>query len=190
MRFSSLGWLLLLGWWSCGPAPQVPQQQVPLTALELHAQEGLVYHQGQPFTGLGTEQHSNGQLATRVTYQQGKKHGAYQQWFETGAPSYEGQYEQGKLHGTAKTWWNNGPLRSIARYEQGTPHGLQEQWYRTGERFKCIQLHQGQEQGLQRAWRRNGDLYCNYEVKDGKIYGLKRAALCYELESEQVVYRD
>jgi antitoxin component YwqK of YwqJK toxin-antitoxin module len=156
--------------------------------LLLNQQQGLVYYEGKPFTGVAVESAASGGVVAKIQYQEGKKHGVEQKWFADGSPSYYSEYHEGKKHGTTKTWWKNGHPRSVGRFADGIGEGIQEQWYQSGSLFKKRQLVNGKEQGLQQSWRENGKLYNNYEAKDGRIYGLKRGNLCYELEEEIVQY--
>ncbi|GJM34178.1 MAG: hypothetical protein DHS20C18_31790 [Saprospiraceae bacterium] len=162
----------------------------PGDLLELKPQEGLVYYQGRPFTGISVAYYPDGEKAETIEYLNGKKHGLYKKWFEHGALSFESHYSAGKQHGLTKSWWSNGNLRTASHYEEGVPHGIQKQWYKSGARFKQMQLVFGKEEGLQQSWRENGKIYNNYEAKNGRIFGLKRANLCYELEDENIQYKD
>jgi len=158
--------------------------------LELRPQEGLVYYQNEPFTGLSLDYYPDGTKSTTIEYLGGKRQGIYRKWFENGALSFEANYQSGKRDGTSKTWWSNGNLRTISNHKMGVPHGIQKQWYQSGAKFKHIELNHGIEEGLQQSWRENGKIYNNYEAKNGRIFGLKRANLCYELEEEIIQYKN
>ncbi|MCK0131408.1 toxin-antitoxin system YwqK family antitoxin [Flavobacteriaceae bacterium F08102] len=195
VAFSKRGYLLLL---VCSIACQPPTkkkeardtitilQKVAVADIEIRSQEGLVFYENQPFTGVVTEYYDNGQLAKETSYFQGKKEGSFRKWFDTGIKSYEATYLEGRLNGVAKSWWKNGKIRSEAQYEYGIANGIQRQWYQSGNLFKEMHMVDGHEEGLQKAWRENGKLYNNYEAKNGRIFGLKRANLCYELQNEIV----
>jgi hypothetical protein len=157
------------------------------TLVQLHPNQGLVFHDSLPFTGTAIEHYPNDQLATSITYTDGKKNGYYRKWFVDGTLSFEASYVAGKKHGETRSWWSNGNLRSAGQFDNGVANGFQQQWYPSGAKFKEIQLVNGREEGMQRSWRENGKLYNNYEARDGRIFGLKRANLCYALEDEQVI---
>jgi len=166
----------------------VPEKEILESALELRANEGLVYHHLQPFTGYSVAYYLNDTLAERIAYVTGKKQGLYQKWYPTGVLSYEANYLKGRKHGISKTWWKNGVLRSESKHVKGVTNGNQKQWYKSGQLFKSMNIVDGREEGIQQAWRENGKIYNNYEAKNGRIFGLKRANLCYELEEEVVQY--
>lgn len=158
--------------------------------LTLRPNEGLVYYQNRPFTGTGQVAYASGIPAETIDYAGGKKHGYHRKWFENGQLSFEAQQVHGKLHGTSQTWWKDGSIRSESNYQEGKIHGVQTQWYKSGALFKKRNIVNGREEGLQQAWRENGKIYNNYEAKNGRIFGLKRSTLCYELEDEDIQFRD
>lgn len=163
------------------------QERVNEELLKLNPNEGIVNYKGKPFSGVGIKAYPNGQVAEEITYQNGKRNGRLERWFENGDLSFEAFYENNRLNGKLRSWWINGHLRSESNYKKGVVHGLQKQWYSSGRPFKELNIVNGKEEGLQRAWRENGDLFVNYEAKNGRIFGLNRANLCYELEGENIV---
>jgi antitoxin component YwqK of YwqJK toxin-antitoxin module len=164
--------------------------EVDQDLVSVVSKTGLAMYNGEPFSGYTIEKYPNEQLKSRTAYERGKKHGLSQKWFENGVLSFETTLKNGKIHGSNKTWWKNGHIRSESHFEEGIPHGVQRQWYQSGALFKELHLAHGVEHGMQKSWRENGKIYNNYEAKDGRIFGLKRANLCYELEDENVQYRD
>ncbi len=178
---------------SCGELKEsgaivIPQKEMLASDLELRANEGLVYHLHQPFSGYSIKHYPNDTLAEKIAYIQGKKEGLYQKWYPTGVLSFESNYQKGRKHGVSRTWWKNGALRSESYHLMGVTNGNQKQWYKSGQLFKSMNIVDGKEEGIQQAWRENGKIYNNYEAKNGRIFGLKRANLCYELEEELVQY--
>lgn len=157
-------------------------------SLKLIPAEGIVYYQNKPFTGISLGRYPSGQEAVSLQYSNGIRDGKYIKWFADGTISYISEYKNGKQEGTAKSWWNNGNLRSQSRYISGIGQGQQTQWYKSGVKFKVMNLTDGKEEGIQTSWRENGKIYNNYEARNGRIFGLKRAALCFQLEDENVVY--
>lgn len=165
---------------------QLETKEVNESQLDLKPREGLVYDQGELFTGTAVSFYDNGTKAQSVDYVNGLKDGKKLMWFENGDISFESLYIGGKQNGVTKSWWRNGHLRSLSNFENGVPEGVQTQWYKSGAIFKKSILTNGKEEGLQQSWRENGKLYNNYEVKNGKIYGLRRSKLCFKLEDEIV----
>ncbi|GAB5409307.1 MAG: hypothetical protein BalsKO_16720 [Balneolaceae bacterium] len=154
--------------------------------LSLNSNEGKMYFNNIPFTGIGISYYPTGEIEEKITYIKGVRSGSRTKWFIDGNKSFEAKYKENKLHGAVSSWWRNGNLRSQANFQSGKLNGVAMQWYESGVLFKKLTLVDGKEQGLQQAWRENGKLYTNYEAKDGRIFGLKRANLCFELEDEIV----
>ena len=198
MRFSNLLLVTLLFCIGCRETKQTVIQSLPtnqdksiIVAVEevrLHPEQGLVFHQGEPFTGTSISYFPSGKPATSIEFLRGKKDGKYLKWFDNGIKSVEANYVAGKQQGTTSTWWRNGNLRSVSNFNHGVAEGIQQQWYASGAKFKKINLKAGREEGLQQSWRENGKIYNNYEAKNGRVFGLKRAKLCYELDNEIVQY--
>lgn len=165
-------------------------ETLSMDLLVLNQNKGIMLHRGSPFTGIAVEYYKPEQLKTRIHYIQGKREGRYNKWFSDGTLSYEATYVAGRREGPAQSWWSNGNIRSSSNYQRGIAEGEQLQWYKSGARFKKMTVLNGREEGLQQSWRENGKIYNNYEAKNGRIFGLKRAALCFQLEDEEISYAD
>ncbi len=164
----------------------IPQIERLATDVELRPNEGLIYYDDAPFSGYVLKWHPNNQLAERISYYRGKKHGLREQWYSNGQAKLSAEYRDGKFHGASLSWWQNGNLRSQGNFFAGKVHGTVTQWYKEGMIFKEMNYQHGKELGMQKAWRKNGKLYNNYEAKNGRIFGLKRANLCFELQDEKL----
>lgn len=167
-------------------APKRLMAEVHRDSLRLNANKGTVSYGNDLFSGYAVKYYSNGYMAEKTAYQEGKRAGLTERWYPDGTLSFKGIYIQNRRHGSVKHWWKDGTLRSASNYINGVPHGVLRQWYQSGALFKELNLEQGKEAGLQRAWRENGKLYANYEAKDGRIFGLKRANLCFDLDGETI----
>jgi len=168
--------------------PKTEVSTVLSDALVLNKNKGIVFYNGQLFTGTAISKYPNDSIASSIDYVNGKKEGIYRKWFQNGKLSFEANYVNGKQHGKTYTWWSNGNLRTTSNFANGIPDGEQLQYYKSGSLFKKIQLVKGKEEGLQQSWRENGKLYNNYEAKNGRIFGLKRSKLCFKLDDEEVQY--
>ena len=160
--------------------------EVSKNEVELRPNEGLVYHDDQPFTGRVINTFPSGIKEETTFYIDGRKHGDFQKWFADGKLSYKSSFVNGLPDGISRSWWKNGNLRSEANQVMGKLQGVQTQWYISGAKFKERNLNMGFEEGLQRSWRENGKVYNNYEAKNGRIFGLKRASLCFQLDDEAI----
>ncbi|RTE55250.1 hypothetical protein EHW67_01405 [Arenibacter aquaticus] len=161
--------------------------EVPKQDLILNQNEGKWYYKNQPYNGYSVKFHSNGTLAERLGFLNGKREGVARRWSEKGVLRIESTYHQNKLVGVYRSWWENGVLAEESHYVKGLKDGEEKQWYATGQLSKVRQLVAGKEEGLQKAWLPNGKLYVNYEAKNGRIFGMLRANSCYKLEDEVVI---
>jgi len=160
--------------------------QVIKEEVELRPNEGLVYHNDQPFTGRVIHAFPTDVLQESTDYIAGKKDGYHRKWFADGTLAFEAVWKNGRLDGISKSWWRNGNQRSEANQVSGKLHGVQWQWYKSGVKFKQRNMNMGAEEGMQRSWRENGKVYNNYEARNGRIFGLKRASLCFQLDDEEI----
>lgn len=181
---------------ACGPTNEwlqfdvsflgLNQPEVDKSMLTLNPGKGLVYCDGQPFSGNSVLSGESGLVLERIFYRNGNRSGALRKWYSNGQLSFEAFYTDNKLNGTSRSWWSDGTLRSESNHLAGRVQGTQTQWYKSGALFKERNIADGKEEGMQRAWRENGQLYTNYEAKNGRIFGLKRSKLCFELENELI----
>ena len=84
------------------------EQVVSEDSLELIAVKGIYVYNNEPYNGEATKYYDNGQIATSISYKNGKKHGVIKKWFSSGVLSYEAHYTHGKKDGKSKTWWKHG----------------------------------------------------------------------------------
>ncbi|MEP2026761.1 MAG: membrane-binding protein [Reichenbachiella sp.] len=143
-------------------------------------------------SGYIVDRFKNGQDAKQISVYEGRKEGTLKTYFPNGQLKYEENYKNNKLHGEVKRWSQQSGYQLMAHlnYKDGKLHGEQKKWFVTGELHKLMHMKEGKEDGIQQAFRKNGKLYANYESKNGRVFGLKRSNLCYELDDQQVVYKD
>lgn len=138
------------------------------------------------------EKFANGQTAKHFGVFEGKREGVLTTYYADGQIKFIENYKNNKLNGAVKRWSKEAGHQLLAElsYEAGKLHGVQKKWFSTGELHKLMHMKRGKEDGLQQAFRKNGALYANYEARNGRVFGLKRSNLCYELDNQQVVYKD
>jgi hypothetical protein len=172
------------------PIKIIPDIQVNIKEVILHPNEGKWYYKNQPFSGFLVVFHENGVLAERVGHYDGKKEGLAQKWYANGSLLKTSIYTKNRLTGKVTSRWSNGMIRVESNYIDGKKHGIQKKWYANGQLSRQTTSNHGKEEGLQQAWLDNGKLYANYEVKNGRIFGLKRSNLCYQLNDENIQYKN
>ncbi|MCI2227833.1 hypothetical protein MC378_01555 [Polaribacter sp. MSW13] len=156
--------------------------------LKLIPEKGQWFYKKQPFNGFAVVYFSDGSIAEKTGFFNGKKQGVSNKWFQDGTLQKTSYYQQNKLNGIVKVWWKSGAIASEYNYTDGVKHGVQQRWYSSGQLAKKRNLNKGKEEGMQQAWLENGKIYVNYEAKNGRIFGMNRANLCYKLNKEEVQY--
>jgi antitoxin component YwqK of YwqJK toxin-antitoxin module len=169
---------------------EIPANTIDLSELVYNNAVSLWTLDGRLFSGYAISLYPNGNIKQKFGIYQGKKQNEALDWYPDGHLKYSSNYHKGKLHGEKKAWTSDAPHRLISHlnYKMGRAHGIQKKWYATGEIYQILNLNMGKEEGIQQAFRKNGILYANYEAKKGRIFGMKKAALCYDLEDEEVKY--
>ena len=164
----------------------IPSILIEAAKVKLRRNEGLVYSEGNPFSGYAVTRYPDSSLAEKAGYLNGKRHGTLERWAKNGKPMFQSEYIAGRRDGQTMSWWPNGKIRSVSNFQNDFLHGEVMQWYENGRIFKRLNYNLGKEEGLQKAWRKNGKLYANFEVRNGRTFGLKRANLCFELKDETI----
>jgi len=65
------------------------QNTVHSDSVIYNYEDKVNYLRGEPYTGISTKHHSNGQLQNEFNYKDGKWHGLMRIWFENGQLSHE-----------------------------------------------------------------------------------------------------
>ena len=97
-----------------------PLPAVTFAELEIRPDK-LAYHRNQPFTGKVLRTHRNGRRASETHYRDGRPHGSFTKWFDSGDKEYQGQHKDGKRDGLHTSWWPNGQKAAEIAYDQDKP---------------------------------------------------------------------
>jgi antitoxin component YwqK of YwqJK toxin-antitoxin module len=93
---------------------------------------GLVFHQGEPFTGEVVEQGPDGSLATLYTYDTGTEDGPYREWYPDDRPYKEGTMRMGLPVGLHRRWHPNGVLAEETLFGDHADHLGHRKWDENG----------------------------------------------------------
>jgi antitoxin component YwqK of YwqJK toxin-antitoxin module len=146
---------------------------------------GLFYFKGKKFSGILKKYHAKVNMVAYTSVYQGKRHGPYSSYYDTGALFETKQYKHNRVTGRHYIYWKNGNLKADNWYYNGRMEGTQKKWYADGTPFYVFNYKNGKREGKQKAWRTSGKLQINNEIIHGKTYGLNRATLCYNVENEK-----
>ena len=153
-----LGLAMLWIYLDTHPRTKAPETPVEVDRKELVLQDSRLVRQGasNAFTGLmvefypdGTLQsrsvvsngllqglsegwHTNGVLAVRETFVEGRSHGVRTKWDAASNRIAESSIRDAKIHGFHREWHTNGQLALDAEMADGQPHGQVRKWSADG----------------------------------------------------------
>lgn len=158
------------------PGTAVVEAVAPETTLDsstpgLENRNGVLYVQGQPYSGFLAEREFDGS-SSRTPYVDGRRHGLAQGRYRGGQLAWQRAFRLGLRQGVANGWWPNGQLQFRRHYRSDVFEGEQWAWYESGAQFEVRRYIAGREEGRQTAWAEDGRVVANYVFKDGRRYGI------------------
>ena len=160
----------------------IPSIEVNKNDSIIKIKNGLVYYKGKLFSGIVTENYTDGKKKSRTEYFNGEKWGKELKWYYTGQLYTERFYKNGMKYGVNTGYWFNGNKKFEYNFLGGNYNGSFKEWYPDGKLSIWMNYKNGEEDGSQRGWRENGKLFINYAVKNGKTYGVVKSRLCYSVK--------
>ncbi|MFY9241746.1 MAG: hypothetical protein WAO74_01820 [Polaribacter sp.] len=164
----------------------VPNDTIFFSDKNASYKNGLYYYNNKLFSGIIYKVQKGYNVKTYSSVLEGKLHGIYQSFFESGNPFevrlYRNNLAIGKHYGY---WEESGNLKFEYNYFDEKKEGIQKNWYKNGQPFKEYNYKNDNLDGMQKSWRLNGSLYRNFEVKNGRKYGLQKTKQCNSLEDEK-----
>lgn len=110
----------------------------------------------------------NGGKYERGLVVDGKKHGKWEMWYESGELKGIFHYKNGILDGDARQYFKSGGLEGIAKYKNGKFIDTVKYYYSNGKlNFSKYFDENGKQQGKSSIWYENGELQQEGEYKDG-----------------------
>ncbi|MDP5062617.1 MAG: hypothetical protein NWP64_11920 [Maribacter sp.] len=163
----------------------VPSDTISDTNPNYSIKNGLFYFQGKKYSGILKKYHPRVEMIAYTSVYEGKRHGPYSSYYDTGALFETKQYKHNRVMGRHYIYWRNGSLKADNWYYNGKMEGTQKKWYANGSPFYVFNYTNGKRDGKQQAWRTSGQLQINSEIINGRTYGLNRASLCFNVTNEQ-----
>jgi antitoxin component YwqK of YwqJK toxin-antitoxin module len=99
------------------PTKNDTKKRVPNDLLEYD--DGVMFLDGEPFTGVGFFLDAAGFLHAEIEYRNGLEWGIKRGWHAPDEPAYQDQLFMGVLHGTKREWHRNKRLAEEGDYELG-----------------------------------------------------------------------
>lgn len=112
----------------------------------------------EPLTATVVEYHINGRLKLRKSVVNGKSHGLWMEWYESGIPRYIGEWKEGLGHGTWIYFHENGEISERAEVEDDIWQGVAEGWHKNGQKaFEGFYVNYNKE-GRWTYWKEDGSI--------------------------------
>ncbi|MCA1186954.1 MULTISPECIES: toxin-antitoxin system YwqK family antitoxin [unclassified Saccharopolyspora] len=93
---------------------------------------GLVFHRGEPFTGVVVERSADGELVSTRSYFAGYPDGPYREWRSSGRLRKDGRMRDGRSVGSHREWHANGRLAERREFDAAGNLVRHERWDRGG----------------------------------------------------------
>ena len=93
----------------------------------------ILYLEGEPFSGMSYDIHTNGDLSFEGKFIDSKLNGLRKRWYKNGVLNSEGRFSNGKRDGIHNYYYNNGQLESEENYSNGKRNGSQKYWDENGQ---------------------------------------------------------
>ncbi len=84
---------------------------------QLEWKDDVYFLEGEPFSGVARESHSNGKPKGEYPFKDGRFDGVVREWWENGQLSTETHFENGQRHGSNKYWSKEGKLMKEQIYD-------------------------------------------------------------------------
>ena len=122
---------------------------------------------GKPYTI--EEKYADGELLSSTEYLNGKLHGPYVHYYNSGKVKEVGSFEEGKLTGEQKHYLEDGTLIKHLFYSEGKLDQQQNYYFESGEK-RAEQTYESGFLIFEKDYYQNGQLKNVRERKDGFVY--------------------
>ena len=106
-----------------------------------------------------------------VTYEKGRKNGAYIEIDKTGSITKKSEYKDDILDGQTSEWYRGGRMSKLNTYKNGVLDGEQILCYEKGGNLEVSNYKNGQRHGVSTWYYENGNKKMTIEYKDGQFEG-------------------
>lgn len=125
-------------------------------------------------TGTVTSYFSNGKIARKMVYKNGKINSTYKAYYVTGQLSDESPRVDGYYHGILKDYYPNGKLKAESPYVFDTLQGLVKKYWENGNIREEIPYLNHSKEGEARYYNENGKLIKTEKYFGGEIYEIEK----------------
>lgn len=158
-----------------------PDEPVPIDPLAIRVKRygafeyrmGMTYEEGIFIEGPLTVWSADGKKLLEAYYKEGKLHGTWTQWYDSGAIYQTVEYADGVFATPLISYYENGQVSEEAFYSAGyCRSGLWRFWHKNGQLASEKLFENGELQGVDKGWYPNGQL-----AYEGMMNGWKKMGL-------------
>ncbi len=161
------------------PSPAVITMRINATDPAFINLNGIIHYRQQPFIGVVYALYPGTTDTSDIAgYLNGREHGSWKKFYETGRLKELRTFANGKKTGTLSTWWPNGNKQLYYQFSNDEYNGTCREWNEKGSLVKEMNYESGHEAGAQKSWYDNGTTRSNYIIRNGRRYGLLGTKNC------------
>jgi antitoxin component YwqK of YwqJK toxin-antitoxin module len=128
----------------------------------------------QQHVDVRTKFYGSGVPQITAEYVDGKKHGAYVEFYQNGKKKAEGRYYREVEDGIWTTYFYNGAIETRGARARGLRHGPFEKFYPSGEKKAVEAYDDGVAHGRWVSWHENGQIESEQHFVKGLAHGRER----------------
>mgnify|MGYP000002579805 CR=1 FL=1 len=147
----------------------VPPEQVSRNQLVLQQGRLMKTSQTNAFTGLMVEFYPDGSLQSRSGVSNGLLHGISEGWHTNGVLAIREVFVEGKSHGTRTKWDAVSNRIAETTISRGQIHGSHREWHPNGQPALEMSMVEGKAQGTARKWNPEGVLMGQWSLSNGVV---------------------
>jgi hypothetical protein len=151
------------------PRESIPAEQVPRNQLVLQQGRLMKTSQTNAFTGLMVEFYPDGSLQSRSSVSNGLLHGVSEGWHTNGVLAIREVFVEGKSHGIRSKWDATSHRIAETTISRGQIHGSHREWHPNGQPALEMSMVEGKAQGTARKWNPEGVLMGQWSLSNGVV---------------------
>lgn len=156
-----------------------PTEFVNSTSKNFVLTNDIIYADGKLFTGTVFNLYENSIDTLQITsYKNGLLDGKFINFYPNQKVRSIRYFEEGKKVGNYDAWWQNGKKQLEYQFTNDEYNGTCKEWNVDGQLIKLMNYKMGHEDGSQQLWYDNGKVRANYIIKDGRRFGLLGTKNC------------
>ncbi|MEJ6522743.1 MAG: hypothetical protein QNL65_01090 [Opitutales bacterium] len=156
--------------WDEGTQKKAKLEAIEISQLEKEFMYGMIWllvdDNNDSFTGWVKESYSSQSLQKLGYLKKGQKQGLWLSWHENGNIESKIEWEEDRLSGLYKHWYKNGVLHALGQTIDGEMDGEWFEYYSNSQ----LQAHSLNQMGKcvwKKIWRKNGEICTDSKLENG-----------------------